>query len=239
MDNSDTLSDPSSAAKNTFLDELESIKGILDDHQSETQTDVPLLNDVVSNDHQAVAENHPQSAQTSSENSDPPLNLLDLHSIFGNEAGNDDILSALNLDGLDTNIDIPQFNLQTVSTDDIPTLQVADDDAEPFAFPDDYSEDCLSSDQSATGADNFVTDDVIDSAEYREEQQEFFPSVDSDTQPVEVVAEIINDQNDDFDLELLIQEVVDEVIPTLENELRKRLSLCSPQLIKRLAEKIK
>ncbi len=181
MDNSDTLSNSSSAATNAFLDELESIKGILDDHQNEIQTDVPLLNDVVSGE-----------------------------------------------------AEIPQFSLQAVSADDIPTLQVADDNTEPFAFPDDYSEGRPSSEQSTVHAGNLSAGNVIHSAEYREEQQEFFPSVDSDIHP----ADSVSDQNDDFDLELLIQEVVDDVIPTLENELRKRLSLCSPELIKRLAERI-
>ncbi|MEH6556477.1 MAG: hypothetical protein V7459_04580 [Oceanicoccus sp.] len=230
MDNSEPRPSSSSVAKNAFLDELESIKDVLDD----IEADVPLLNDVVSDEQQQLTKNYPEKVQATNEKSDLPANILDLYSIFDNDAENGDILSELDLNEFDTNVDIPEFSLQTVSADDIPTLQVADDDSEPFTFPDDSSEDHLLSELSAAGADDSAEIDAIHSAEYQEEQQEFFPSVDSSTHP----AEIINDQYDDFDLELLIQEVVDDVIPTLENELRKRLSLCSPELIKRLAEKI-
>jgi hypothetical protein len=234
MDNSEPLPSSSSAAKNAFLDELESIKGILDDHRNETEADVPLLNDVVSDEQQQTTKNRPEKVPATNEKPDRPDNNLDLYSIFDNEAENSSILSELDLNGLDTNIDIPEFSLQAVSADDIPTLQVTDDNSEPFTFPDDYSEDHLFSELSTASSDNSAEGDAIHAADYKEEQQEFFPSVDSSTQS----AEIIDDQNDDFDLELLIQEVVDDVIPTLENELRKRLSLCSPELIKRLAEKI-
>ena len=40
-----------------------------------------------------------------------------------------------------------------------------------------------------------------------------------------------------IDMELLIQEIVDEFIPSLEAQLRKRLSECSPEVIKQLANK--
>jgi hypothetical protein len=81
--------------------------------------------------------------------------------------------------------------------------------------------------------DEFKEVGATQSEEYQEEQQEFFPSVESGIH----LNDINNTEDDNFNLELLIQEVVDEVIPTVENELRKRLSLCSPEMIKRLAEK--
>ncbi|WP_276206919.1 hypothetical protein [Oceanicoccus sagamiensis] len=40
-----------------------------------------------------------------------------------------------------------------------------------------------------------------------------------------------------MDIDLLIQEIVDEFIPAIEDELRQRLSQCSPAVIKSLAQK--
>ena len=193
MDNSDPPPKSSSTNKNAFLDELQSIKGILDDHQNEMQIDVPLLNDIVRN------------------------------------LGTDDTLSKLNLDELDASPDSKEHALHATADNGGPMLQVRDVTAEPFAFPDDYAEDYLSSEQLPARGDEFKEL----GATHSEEQQEFFPSVESGIHS----NDIINTEDDNFNLELLIQEVVDEVIPTVENELRQRLSLCSPEMIKRLAEK--
>jgi hypothetical protein len=40
-----------------------------------------------------------------------------------------------------------------------------------------------------------------------------------------------------FDLEFIIQEIVDESIPLIESQLRERLSACSPEMINQLAKK--
>lgn len=197
MDNNDPPPKSSSTNKNAFLDELQSIKGILDDHQNEIQIDVPLLNDIV------------------------------------RDLGTDGTLSEPNLDELDTSPDSNEHALHATADDGGPMLQVRDVTAEPFAFPDDYAEDYLSSEQVPASGDEFKELGATQPEEYQEEQQEFFPSVESGIH----LNDINNTEDDNFNLELLIQEVVDEVIPTVENELRKRLSLCSPEMIKRLAEK--
>jgi hypothetical protein len=44
-------------------------------------------------------------------------------------------------------------------------------------------------------------------------------------------------QQPDFSIELLIQEIVDEHIPHIEAELRERLSQCEPDIIRQLANK--
>jgi hypothetical protein len=41
----------------------------------------------------------------------------------------------------------------------------------------------------------------------------------------------------DLNLDLLIQEIVDEFIPLIEDQLRQHLAACSPQLIQQLAKK--
>lgn len=44
-------------------------------------------------------------------------------------------------------------------------------------------------------------------------------------------------QQPDFSIELLIQEIVDEYIPHIEAQLRERLSQCEPDIIRQLADK--
>jgi hypothetical protein len=44
-------------------------------------------------------------------------------------------------------------------------------------------------------------------------------------------------QQSDFSIDLLIQEIVDEYIPHIEAQLRERLSQCEPDIIRQLANK--
>ncbi len=46
-----------------------------------------------------------------------------------------------------------------------------------------------------------------------------------------------NNSQPDFDIDLVIQEIVDEYIPVIESKLRERLSACSPDLLQQLADK--
>ena len=65
-----------------------------------------------------------------------------------------------------------------------------------------------------------------------EEQSEMFP-VPNDSPEASEKRQVNLNQN----LDLLIQELVDEFIPALENRLREQLSSLSPEIIQELAEK--
>lgn len=59
------------------------------------------------------------------------------------------------------------------------------------------------------------------------------PAQPSYTRPVQAK----HQQQTDFSLEIMIQEIVDDAIPVIEARLRERLSQCAPYIIRQLAEK--
>jgi hypothetical protein len=260
--NDDKPSPPETS--NDLLDELESIRGLLDDSidddEQSLSIDIPILNDVV------PAPESPLHADTE---------LLDLQHIFDEPAADpkpgpfnstdatspsldstlagmalDDLeltefgLEGLDLDNLDIDIEIPDFKLQAEISDPEGNEQPA---ADPIAATastllDDTSDledlgNSLAYDLALLDEDPelWLEDDPIadttDSPSLAEgcqkEQEELFAeppaSADSAEPPI--------------DLEFLIQDIVDEFIPQIEDQLRRRLSDCSAAVIQQLAEK--
>ncbi|ARN75374.1 hypothetical protein [Oceanicoccus sagamiensis] len=107
--NKDPQSSSAKTSKGDLLDELESIKGLLDD---DLDIDIPILDDVVNDDSQL----HTEASQT-----DADTGLLDIDRIFddGLEHNQEATLAgSLNLDQLNPNITIPDFKLETSTVDD-------------------------------------------------------------------------------------------------------------------------
>lgn len=67
---------------------------------------------------------------------------------------------------------------------------------------------------------------------YEEEQEEMFTEFEMAPHATSSPA-----AEEEVNMDLLIQEIIDEFIPTIEDQLRQRLSQCSPAVIKQLAEK--
>ena len=121
----------------------------------------------------------------------------------------------LNLADLDTDISIPDFKLSTATSDDKPEPDLAND------YIDDNSHEHLQ-------------DEASQQEPLHEEHEERFGY--QDEAPTEPTAGPLS-TDADFDIELLIQELVDDFIPTLEDKLRQRLSQCTPEVIRELAKK--
>lgn len=84
-----------------------------------------------------------------------------------------------------------------------------------------------------------ILDDVVNSEPlnpedpgYEEEQEEMFTEFEMAPHATSSPA-----AEEEVNMDLLIQEIIDEFIPTIEDQLRQRLSQCSPAVIKQLAEK--
>ena len=248
MDINDDLPKPPPTAKDALLDELESIKGLLDDYidfEGDTETNIPVLSDIVKTGSKPTTvyqpwEEHPDaeaSEQTDQHSNSPP----ELNAPVCRETDDEVILSEFNLDGIDTNVPIPAFNLQQSSVEATQAQSTGSDEAELFSFPDEYSDDSV--------APKAISSDAAENPNHRYEsvssvqhpptvqqkvQLDELPTMKTATMP----AMSMNDEQENLDLDLLIQEVVDEMIPTLENALRTRLSRGSAELIKRMAERI-
>ncbi|MGK0500038.1 MAG: hypothetical protein ACJAYG_001684 [Oceanicoccus sp.] len=75
------------------------------------------------------------------------------------------------------------------------------------------------------------TKPAIDDEEYEEEQEDMFP---------ELAAFNHNeDSAEDIDMELLIQDIVDELVPSIEDKLHRQLCASSNATILQLADKLK
>lgn len=264
--------------KDDLLDELESIKDLLEEHDldDDLDIDIPILDDVVG------------AAAKAAENAQSESTLLDLETIFDDNA--DDHLSpsgsderqappelseeiesldseesagpavgdipeptnGLNFDHLDTRVAIPSFSLSSAANlADVPaaseassTEPVDTDPLETLAIPPAQEAPAVIALKSSLPKD--------------EEQEEMFPAQESESPGATLRAEMGQAANakmpsdaatarsspdaryhssQDFSIDLLIQELVDEFIPAVEDKLRQRLSECEPQVLRELAEK--
>jgi hypothetical protein len=233
---------------NDLLDELESIRGLLDDSIADDEhagMDIPILDDIV-------------PATESTLNS--PTDLLDLQHIFdetesvastdSNDATSlplagmalDNLeltefgLEGLDLNDLDIDVEMPNFKLQA----EILEPQHHEAEAADGATPDDSIDDVDSSltDDLALLDDDpdlWLEDDPIADAVDtpavaegdQQQQEQLFDEPPVSAEPIEPP----------IDLDFLIQDIVDEFIPQIEDQLRRRLSACSATVIQQLAEK--
>ncbi len=206
MSSNNEQSPPEKTSKTDLLDELESIKGLLDD---DLDIDIPILDDVVNNDPEPDTQSHEAESLE-----DKPAELLDLNSIFDDEVDEspeESIVDRLNLKDLNTNITIPDFKLDAAAIEN----------ADSEAIPDDMM-DTLEATTPLSPED----------PDYEEEQEEMFAEFEMAPPADESPA-----LEEAVDMDLLIQEIVDEFIPTIEDQLRQRLTQCSPAVIKELAKK--
>ncbi|MEE8059312.1 MAG: hypothetical protein V3T17_15970 [Pseudomonadales bacterium] len=207
-----------------LLGQLESIKDLLEDANfaDDLDIDIPILDDVVTGEH----------------NRDNNSSLLDINRNFDedDDGDKDSILTTeLNLDNLDTNITIPSFKLSATLSNASPTLKTAaDNPLDNVTLPD-------TEPTASTGVEADLSAHIDDnSPDYqREEPQEEQQDQSAQKPPPDHLPspkiQAITANN--FDIDLLIQEIVDEFIPVLEDQLRQRLSDCSPLVLQQLAEK--
>lgn len=204
--------DDSSCAKtsnNDLLNELESIKGLLD---KERDVEISMLDDVVDNPAQIQAASQAGLAAAAEKNNS---DLLDLIRIFDDSEVS--IVNRLNRKDLNTNPTILDFKLDTSATDNA-DIELIDDQplsaySEPQTIP-------LSPEDP----------------DYEEEQEEMFAEHEMAPSCSSVDSSLIDN---DFNIDLLIEEIIDEFIPAIEDKLRQRLSQCYPAAINQLAEKLR
>lgn len=255
--------DKSEQKTDSLLDELESIKDLLEessldetelndidltevDLDSDLNIDIPILDDVV-----------PASQQAQQAASD----LLDLKAIFDDddedasapapEPGQQSADKAhdetqLNFDGLDVDIDIPSFKLSLqedpangATTEaarvDIPTLAepAEQNDLEAPGEPE-AQQDTLT--QTLSNLDDIpILEPVTPPA-----TTDLTPA--PQTTPIEPPTEPPTTPASSgtaviVDIDLLIQELVDEMVPVMEDRLRQRLSSYPADIIQQLAKK--
>ena len=200
--------DNSSCAKtsnNDLLDELESIKGLLD---KERDVEISMLDDTVDNPAQIQAE---LASATEKNNSD----LLDLISIFDDSEVS--IVNRLNRKDLNTNSAIPDFKLDTSAADNA-DIELIDD--QPLSAYSELQTIPLSPEDP----------------DYEEEQEEMFAEHEMAPSCSSVDSPLVDN---DLNIDLLIEEIIDEFIPAIEDKLRQRLSQCYPAAINQLAEKLR
>ncbi len=206
-----------SDSTDNFLDELESIKDILEQSDIEDELDIPILDDVIGSEASSSTNSTPSDSESSSlKSSDDEADLIDIDSVFDDDEELDDksalenadpeqtslegdnpAESNLDFDGLDTSLTIPSFKLSVTHSDN------SDEQAE-------------SDNQTLE-----LTESPLEHIDVAPSQQQ----------------SSFNASSSDFDLDIVIQEIVDELIPVMEDQLRQRLSEQSPETIKQLAEK--
>ena len=244
--------------RKALLSELESIKNLLNDNgfdqdeldSDDLDIDIPILEDVVGDG--------PVPADTASD-------LLDIKAIFDDELGDttesDEALypeeTQLNFEGLDTSVEIPSFKLSLNSVTIHSPTELLDeeleDDTQPeMAEPTDAAvlpsqdaddEQCLESEQleiissepempllegllMLDEPEELIADDEeVDRAEQRPAPAAATATASSPLTP------------SDFDLELTVQELVDEMVPLIEDKLRQRLSSLPEDLVLQLADR--
>lgn len=248
-------------AGNDLLDELESIRGLLDDSIDDDEQnpgiDIPILDDVVPpaesplhadtelldlehifDEPEATAPEagHALGAEAARPSPTSPLAGMSLDDLELTEFG----LEGLDLDELDIGIEIPDFKLQAEISD-------PSDRGQPTAAPLAASGSPLLDDPgdfedlSTSLADDLALldddpelwledDPVADAADNPG------PTQDDHQQPP-LLAEPPAAAEPPIDLEFLIQDIVDDFIPRIEDQLRRRLSACSAAVIQQLAEK--
>lgn len=244
-DNNDNLS-PS--PKTAILDELESIKGVLDDSfddDDDLSIDIPILEDVVQHaddssatslldldqifEEDSIADGVSEPAEPVETTSlEENTHLESISDIIDTEFS-DDEFTALELDNLEfddlaTDIEIPSFKLNNQSEDktedklDTNTVVAITDNAAI-----EYETVLDESIEPETPLESFS----------EEEQEDMFV----DVEPTELVTDSSDSDEEEPDMEFLIQDIVDEMIPQIEDELRRRLSTYSSSVIKELAKK--
>ena len=233
-----------STPKQTLLGELESIKDLLNDNEigefdeslSDELLDIPILDDVVpelSNNTQAsglldldnifddINDEHlaNQLIENHSDLGDTALSTTSFHPNQSNTEWVKEPEASLKIDHLDANVSFPSFTLDTTieqsieshhDLDAIPILEANTIDNRPL-----QAESALP--PISHGLQQALTKSFSDTVNLQKQQ----PLLDN---PID-------------DLDLMIQELVDEFIPPIEAELRKRLSKCSPAVIVELAKK--
>ena len=240
------------ASRDNLLDELESIKDLLEDSSLDDEAldagldiDIPILNDMV-----PPGQGDAGAAGGS---------LLDLKTIFDDDIDADakepeaapemqakdavpgdtapgDAETQMDFEGLDTDIEIPSFKLAVTSEPEPAPLDTTHTPAEPQA--------------TAEPATVFTPDPLKDlELPTLNDQPESAPATDWEFPEDDVIAEdaasmqplqeAAPEQAPDIevDIDFLIQEVVDEVIPLVEDQLRQRLAGYPAEVIRQLAEK--
>ena len=205
---------PPKSPANDLMGELESIKELLEgaglddlNMDDDLDIDIPILDDIVSD----------SPSSTPNQNA----SLLNLDSIFeDDDFGNDSAIidngsledpkAELNLEDLDTHIAIPAFKLTTGGSN------------EP-AFKTNTEEPDLANDYIDDNSPN-------DCLEEQQENTQAKP----ETRALPAQSPLTTD--DDINIDFLIQEIVDEFIPLIEDKLRQSLSQSSPELIRQLAK---
>ena len=263
----DNHDNSSPSPKTAILDELESIKGLLDDSfddDDDLSIDIPILEDVVNQaddnatsllDLDQIFDEDTPLDDTSTSVAEP----AEIHSLDKNteqeslldelgESGEpteidneflEEEFTSLELDNvafddLGTDIAIPSFTLATetdgiASTTSIPNTisemdasnDIASDDDEVESEP--VQQGLLGTEQSSTlekEQDDLFADDAAESS-----------------LAIETANASTLDNDEEPDLQFLIQDIVDEMIPQIEDELRRRLSTYSATAIKQLAGK--
>lgn len=240
--------DNTPSSKDAILDELESIKGLLDDSfddDDELSIDIPILDDVVQHDDNASSES-----------------LLDLDQIFEEESITETLSSAVNTEPSTSTIndEIVDFSDDTFTELELDNLEFENvDDIEIPSFKlepqtdgvEIENADSIESTNTTTNtspsdahdphlrhADHHAQSDSgePESLPIDEDQEDLF----ADEEPQDATANTApsQDSNDDEpNLEFIIQDIVDEMIPHIEDELRQRLSSYSSETIKALAKK--
>lgn len=256
MSSKDDKAPPSNDPESSLLDELESIRGLLDDNieqdfddldLDELSIDIPILEDVVDKPASSgpslldlehifddeitdlgtvAADTSNHLAETADSNGTPIKNeTIDLSSPLMDELDIDELslesmdLESADLNDLDIDIDIPDFTADTQT----PVSKVAVDD-----------EQWLADDPLLDGQPD-ETDSYHPAA--GEIQETLFPDPSSKPDnPHQESLSTAEPGTEPVNLDFMIQEIVDELIPQIEDELRKRLSNCSATVIQQLAK---
>lgn len=230
MDNRDNDNNPATTSADDLLGELESIKDILEesDRDHEPGPDIPLLQDVITID--GSTEQASVLPQQSDYLPDP------------DNADSDSLNTAPNPDPVDILPDIPAFSLTTlaqvepdITAEDLAGCDLDLADAELLLGSgkiDDYF-DQLEPDghQPPPQTDQQSLQQHSDPAAGQEK-----PALHAAT-PGAVEQDHQQPAETDYQLDLLVQEIVDEFIPVIEDQLRQRLTACSPEILQQLAAK--
>lgn len=235
----------SQGSTDSLLDELESIKDLLEESSldedaldDDLDIDIPILDDVVPGDDNpgASAGNH----------------LLDLQAIFDEDetapAQPSQVSSEtqLNFEGLDIDVEIPSFKLTVENSEagqlppdnEIPTLSTQSGPTtrtEPaeLILPDEVN---LLPTVSTAAAEPTV-DDIpatpVPEVPVLEPLVEPAPLKAGTPAPEASQAP----KSPDLDVDLIIQELVDEMVPVMEDKLRQRLASYPAEIIRQLASK--
>lgn len=243
--------EPGKTSTNDLLGELESIIGVLEDSTADQSfdedifaesaleggddsfdpnslddgldIDIPILDDVV-----PAAANDQEISTSSADNP----RILDIARIFEDEGEADDSLEIEAVSGLETALEMESEEESELSLDLDLSLDTIDFD---LLMPDFKLTTITEQTDGETNAAR--TAETIS-----ETTPVTTPVTTPETIPETTTTTEANDEhpsqavtNKPIDIDLLIQEIVDDLIPVMEDQLRKRLSDATPKAIQQLA----